>query len=390
MKKQLLSILFALPLGLMAQKTIEVTQQALAPASVLHLLEPDVNWKKDVETVESVLDLADAWTTDSVLVDKRQYLSGGWGKLGKRLNRYWEYLSPQKQKYVATCSRPYKVYDGLAKEVDMNIFLMPHLSTYIEMVRGGFNAAFQVGRSERHYRYDQPDYPCPEELRFGDLGYLTVECEGTPHVDYRDSLAAVFIPTGEGKHYLSEHGNFGVKYPSMGLYGPWVMDCNHNCRPEIHPIDWMWWLDLSEDRPGSEKAKSWMIGLVRDGSERFDTWSPSPITGAIRVPVAFPMDAPAAHIELETLVASPLDADALSEKLSGLEGEQGSANYRLKGMGNQGIDLEVRFPEPGEGLLWNLSEFQYDAQNRVVWGYLELYVSAQELYTARVTVDFEE
>lgn len=373
-----------------AQTVVKWQSVPQLPGAVQDLVGMDSSLRKDVVATEGVVDLVEAWVSDSVMDNNRQYLSGGWGKIGKRLNRYWQYMTPVKQKYVATISREYKIYDGLGEEVDMNIFVMPHLPEYISMVRKGFNRSFEQGRSEKHYRYDNPPYPCPEELRFQELGFLTVECEGTLHADYRDALSELFIPTAEGKHHLEDHGNFGVVYPTFGLYGAWVMDCNHNCRPEIHPIDWMWWLDLSEDRPGSPRAKSWIIGLVRDGSERFDTWSPAPLAGEIAIPVALPPDAQRVTITVEPLVHSPLDAAALAEKLNPSNYAENPTGFRLEGAGRDAVEIEIKrdgMPDTGWGMA--LEGFVRDESTGFLMGQLRFGVATPELFTGRVTVDFE-
>ena len=378
-----------------AQTVIQVPEGNGAPEVARFLVEPDKMMKGDVQLVEQVLDLVDAWTTDSTVVESRQHLSGIYGFVGKIFARYWEKLDDKKRKYIGTSSRYFKIYDGLAKEVDMNIFLMPHLPHYVEMVRAGFDQAFERGRSEKPYRYDNPPYPTPEALKFKGLGYLTVECEATPHADYREAMAEAFIPTAEGAYQLSEHGNFGVKYPSVGLYGPWVMDCNHNCRPEIHPMDWMWWLDFSEDRPGGPNAKSWMLGLIRDASQRFEDWSPGPISGYISFPVAIPDHSSTATILLDHLVFDKFVPEATAERFPGLSatltGADGAHVFQLQGDFPNDIALQVKLSggaDPNGLKVWT-GNWQHDAEKGLIYGSLQIVTSVEYLYTARLTVDFE-
>lgn len=392
----LLCWLLLIPASLaVGQTTILVPEGNNVPEVARFLVEPDELMKRDVQLVEEVLDLVDAWTTDSTLGVSRQHLSGIYGFVGKIFARYWEKLDSQKRKYIGTSSRDFKIYDGLAKEVDMNIFLMPHLPKYVEMVRKGFDTAFERGRSEKHYRYDDPPYPKPEALKFKEQGYLTVECEGTPSEAQRKELAAKFIPTAEGKYHLGEQGNFGVEYPSVGLYGAWVMDCNHNCRPEIHPIDWMWWMDFSEDRPGGPNAKSWMLGLVRDASNRFEEWSPGPIAGHISFPVAFPDNAETATVSLEHLVFDTFVPEAAAERFqkteNSLQGTDGIHLFQLKGEFQKDITLQIKLAggaDPNGLQVWT-DNWQHDAEKGLVYGRLQIVTAVEFLYTARLTVDFE-
>lgn len=376
------------------QQTL-IPRSGEAPDVALLLVEEDGLLKGDVRLVEEALDLVDAWTTDSILPVRRQHLTGIYGFVGRMFARYWQKMDDHKRKYVGTSSRDFKIYDGFGDEVDMNIFLMPHLPHYVAMVREGFDTAFQRGRSEKGYRYDKPDYPSPAELKFKDLGYLTVECEGTPHADYREDLALQFIPTSEGKHHLGEHGNFGVEQPSMGLYGPWVMDCNHNCRPEIHPMDWMWWLDFSEDRPGGPHAKSWMLGMVRDASRRFKDWSPGPITGSISLPVVLPDTARRASILLEQLVHDQFQPQVLADRINippnALTGQDGSHQFSLQASPGQEIPLEVRITggAGAQDLRCWWGAWVHDAEKGLLMGSFHIATSVDYLYTARLTVDFE-
>lgn len=376
---------------LRAQNPLALSGNRTAPEILRFLNSPDEVMKDDQAIVESVLDQVEAWTVDSIITVNRQHLSGIYGVIGRMMARYWQKLDSTKRKYIGSSSRSFKVYEGFAKEVDMNIFLMPHLDQYVDMALGGFETAFEKGRKETPYRYDNPSYPSPEKLKFKDLGYLTVECELTPARDYHEALAEEFIPTVKGKHDLNEQGNFGVKYPSFGLYGPWVMDCNHNCRPEIHPIEWMWWLDMSEDRPGGENAKSWMIGLLSDDSKRFKDWAPTPITGQISIPIAFPSNSRKVSVDLQHLVIDTLYADILEEQITipedALEGKQAEHLFQIPN--GPAITLRLQGDLPGDGFRCWWGELYTDREKGMTFGALKIAVSAKKLYTGRITVDFE-
>jgi hypothetical protein len=271
------------------------------------LLLPDAVLRSDIVRTERVIDLVNASVIDSVVEKNKQRLKGFGGWIAQRTwARYWVYYTSQKQKYVGSSSRPYKIFDGMADEMDINIFIMPHLPQYILMVRAGFDEARNRPRPEGPFRFDSPEgYPLPPQLKYEDRGYITVECEVTPKQEFADVLHEMFLPTHAGAYGLDTVRNFGVKHPSFGMTGVWCMDCNHNCRPEIHPIEWLWWLDLSKDRPGSEKAKSWMVSLMVDGSNRFRDWSASPISGEIAIPFAMDTQARNLTITLQHIASDP-------------------------------------------------------------------------------------
>ena len=174
----------------------------------------------------------------------------------------------------------------------------------------------------------------------------------------------------------------------MGIYGPWVMDCNHNCRPEIHPIEWMWWLDFSAERPGSPQAKSWMIGLLYDDSKRFRDWTPSPITGQISIPVAFPSGSKAVTAKIEHLVIDSLMPDTF---LKGMQvPEQAFWENRDIVLGGQTtLKVTQEGDLPGEAFRWWWGDFYSDPDKGLTFGVLNIAVSAEKIYTGRVTVDFQ-
>lgn len=375
------------------QTIIPYTENGTVPEIARFLTAPDEVMAKDQVVIESVLDLVEVWTVDSTIAKEKQHLTGIYGIVGRMLARYWQKLDSKKRKYIGSCSRPYKVYDGFAKEVDMNIFLMPHLDPYIDMVLEAYDAAFAVGRNEGGYRIDNPEYPSPERLKYKDQGYFSIECEGTPALGYREELAEVFIPTSEGSYELGEKPNFGVENPSFGLYGPWVMDCNHNCRPELHPMEWMWWLDLSQDHPGGENAKSWMVGLMVDDSHRFDDWTLSPITGEITLPVVFPSNAERVTVSIEHLVVDTLFEAGLLEKIvvpaASLKGQEMETQFRLGGTDGTLCSLSFSGELPGGGFRCWWGDLMTDQEKGLTFGELKIAVSAAKLYTGRITVDFE-
>ncbi|MFN8393866.1 MAG: hypothetical protein U0176_04260 [Bacteroidia bacterium] len=283
------------------------------------LAKPDQALRGNVVACEEAIDLVRAWVADSVLDRRKQRHKGFGGWMGQRvIGLYWEYFDAHKRTYIGTSSRPFHIFDGVADEVDINIFIMPHLAPYMEMARKGFEEADARPRSEKGFRVQTPDqykspeeFPLPEEIKV-EQGYITIECEVTPQQEFAEELAKKMMPSEDGDYSLDTVPNFGTKYPSFGMTGVWCMDCNHNCRPEIHPIEWLWWLDLSAERPGSPNAKSWMVSLLCDGSNRFHKWSPSPLGGEIALPFILPKGESTLKVNIDWLVGDPVPvADSL-------------------------------------------------------------------------------
>ena len=389
-----ISLCFIFSLKGFSQAPISVRTCEKLPFASPYLLLPDSQLKAEVARTEAVLDMVQAWMSDSLVEAKRQRHLGFGGWLAQRLgSRYWEVLDRKKHKYIGTCSRPFKVYKGFADEYDMNIFLLPHLPEYISTAKSAFEAGRKRPRGDNAFRFDKPDYACPKDLEFEDRGYITIECEGTPAEAYRAELAEVFLPMAVGPHSLGKHPNFGTKYPSFGMYGTWCLDCNHNCRPEVHPIEWLWWLDMSADRPGSVNAKSWMIGAFRDGSGRMEDWSPGPLAGVISIPIALPAQAKTCEVILEHLIFDHFQPEkmlALGLPESALPAETGVQKYSL--IRPQGKPVAVRVnitgKNPGDGMRIWWSDFRQEKSSGTLIGQLNIATAVENIYAGRLTVDY--
>jgi hypothetical protein len=355
------------------------------------LQKPDAQLRSEVIATEQILDLVNASVLDSLIGTDKQRLKGlgGW-IIQHAAARYWTHYTDAKQKYIGTNSRPYHIYNGVGDEVDVNVFIMPHLPRYVNMVAEGFKVALSRNRSENGFRFDQPDnFPLPTELKYQDRGYLTVECEVTPPQQYAELLEQQFFPTREGSYHLDSLPHFGTKHPSMGMTGVWCMDCNHNCRPEIHPIEWIWWLDLSPERAGSAHSKSWMVALMVDGSNRFNDWRPSPAAGAIDLPFFLPTGAQQLNIRLAKIAADPVLADSADYFVgTGITGDT-TMVFQLSENGLPGypdiqIQLEGNWPAAGLGFYF----LDLQAAEGGTRGYLRIAGQVESLLAFRATFDY--
>lgn len=78
------------------------------------------------------------------------------------------------------------------------------------------------------------------------------------------------------------------------VFGPWIKDCGHDCKPEIHPSQVIWW----KDRWGASDL-FWLL-VLQDNTGRFDDrdnfdcngnepvgfrgWSDSPVGALFKIP----------------------------------------------------------------------------------------------------------
>jgi hypothetical protein len=359
------------------------------------LMKPDAELRGDVLQTEATIDLVDAWVVDSIIDKRKQRLKGFGGWIAQRTwARYWLYFTDRKQKYVGSSSRPYHIYDGMADEMDINIFIMPHLTPYILMVRAGFDRARERPRPDKGFRFDAPEgFPLPPELKVDDLGYLTVECEVTPPQAFADTLEKMFAPMRKGNYRLDTISNFGTQHASFGMTGPWCMDCNHNCRPEIHPMEWIWWRDMSKDRPGSPNAKSWMASLMVDGSNRFKDWTPSPITGEIAIPFALPPTAKGMRVNLLHIASDPTENDSLFVPENAIQSGDTTFSFRLDYQPTDGhpaptCKVQISRGWPSQGTRYWIDTVS-EVEGGGLIGYFHVATSVTSLMAFRLTFDNE-
>ncbi len=277
MKKIVVFILLSNLISIYSQRTWEQ-----------YMLMPNDSLKKNPIYTETILDGVVPLMKDTTFWPETQRLRIVFGDvLEGLLGLRWEAIHLKRTKLVGQSAKEISPYDGpFTREYDINFFIVPHLPHYVDTVANWWDRAGSEGRNLFHSIIDDPNIEIPDKLRMGNW-YLYVECENTPIKSKRPIMDSLFFPTRLNTDGLANHQNFGHTYTCLGLYGPAVMDCNHSCKPEVHPYEWIWWL-----KPDSSHTtkKEWYIGLHRDWSGRFRDWSTRPRIGTIKIPFLLKAD----------------------------------------------------------------------------------------------------
>jgi len=342
---------------------------------------------------EEILDLAKPLVLDSVLGRKKEHhqlFLVGW--LIHAFGDYnWRAVSMIKDKFVGTVKSNSRSGEEEYTEYDINYDLNFHLNKYL-------NKVFQSYDTQKNYhRQDfrpthKTNYNAPPFVRDTndiDIQRYRIHCEMTPPAPFRVQLHYLFFPTQPGLE-LKDHPNFGTDHPSMGFYGASCLDCNHNCHPEVHPYEWTWWLNLHGSDPS---AKTWLIGLFYEGSNRFKHWSRAPKVGKISIPFAFVMKddkSIAPSVTIEHLVFNKfLDKDiskiGITENTFGPKLEQNTISISDDNSVKYNIHVDFKGVLLTDGLKYWLSDINWDDKNHVLSGYFNLATAVKELYTTRIT-----
>src|ERR1019366_1701492 len=189
-------------------------------------------------------------------------------------------------KFVGTVHSDGRSGEEQFTEYDIKYHLKFHLKKYLSRIFDSYDEAKRVHHQDvrggkHHTNFNAAPYV--HDTNNINIDNYGIGAELTPVREYRSELHYLFFPTLPGLSQ-AEHPNFGTDHPSMGVYGANCLDCNHNCHPEVHPYEWIWWLNLHN---GTETEKTWLIGLFHEGSNRFRHWSKSPKTGSISIPFSY-------------------------------------------------------------------------------------------------------
>jgi len=205
-------------------------------------------------------------------------------------------------------------------------------------------------------------------------------------------LNALVFPIIAGNS-AAQHHHFGDDNFSVGVYGPFITDCNHDCHPEIHPYEWLWWLNVHPDQDHEPHSKTWVFGLFREGSNRMPHWSPKPRTGGIAIPFVFPVKQKRLVIELEHLVFSRFSKDGF-KRLNVPAGAMRLDNTEWKfsvndpELQNISIILKTNAPVIQNELRFWFSSLNYDREKGLLSGKFHLVTSVDDVYAAKVRFSY--
>ena len=336
---------------------------------------------------EQILDLAEPAVADSILKGRRQYHRVpivGWFIRFAGYN--WRRVLPVKQKFVGTAIREFSKADKEEyTEADVNTNLVPHLQRYQEFSYQAYLKQLTHPKGRRKRNTSVAPYLPPAGQ---DPVKYDIHCELTPPRAFRESMGQMVYPCMNGSNYAN-HPHFGYRWPALGVYGAVVSDCNHGCDPEIHPYEWLYWLNLNPAKDG-RKGLEWVVSLSLEGSARFKRWSRSPKTGSIAIPFVFEDGKSDRIIEITHLHCSRFHPEVLEKsgpEMSSRSGFQFEGN--LTGLLKDGerkaeFKISQNTSIRNLGLRWWLSEVKYDESGKRWSGYFHLATSVSEVYAARL------
>lgn len=362
-----------------AYVTIDVKQVEEVSAEWLELFTPNPTIREDMVLNERLMDLVDAYEVDSIVPKKwaRHKVVGG--GLIALFGRRWIPIKPVRAKFVGTSVRSYQAPDKPQfTEYDLKYNLAPHLDKYI---KESYEARqLQLKRNARmgDVNKDAAPFidPTPETL-----DKYTFHNELTPPKEYHWQLDSLFFPSVRGTKH-EEHVNFGEEKISMGMYGVHVLDCNHQCWPEIHPYEWVWWLELNPAKDDRPHEKRWLVGLTEEASSRFKAWSKGPRRGVVSIPFAFKNE-DTQQIHIDHLVTEGMNAEGIKDITeTPANALSFTENGTIVDLGDSKISVTSNRPML-VGLKWWLADAQTDGD--VTRGYLKVAVSTDILWTSRIT-----
>ncbi len=316
-------------------------------------------------------------------------------------NYYW---IPVNGKKMSVCGRYYRfsIYDGESgvltggndshdDEYDWNITLVPHapFNYIIENV-------YAISKTTNDWQTGT----------FDGKTYTAIQAEITPDESLYNN--PWFPNIGH------EQSTTNVVSPTIGVYGPWVMDNNHNKRPEIHPCEIIWW------RKKLGQQEEYYIFGIQDDSNRFDEpgdfvfdhnfglqwkpWAKPPMTAQFKIPFEYNgqfSDHLVVNIEelrsrhvVTANFSEGADSDdgnshQLSLKQFGIKGEAVAANKPSGIM----VQVNENIPNPAD-LGIKFVDLHKKADGTII-GYIQIFtaygknVSGQEGYHAiKVTMNY--
>lgn len=355
---------------------------------------------------ERVLDMVRVFSIDSLLGNQSLFEKNlpfnivRWATLGKR-NKYYQPLGEaKKEKMVGQmCNDWYKYNMKITKEDDLNLDLQPHLPKYVQMTVDAVNNTKLKGKFVNELHTNAISM-CPEALICAEKNECYhMEGELTISKKYYTDLEKYFFPINKSSVYDLLR-NFGTQTPVLGFYGAWVGDGIHGERPEIHPIEWIWWRSLVPDFFEKQAEQAWRIGFFSDRSKRFKKWSSSPRVGQIAIPFYVLLDdwknKPFnLEFDINHLVSDSFYPNML-QKINGLPSNTFNPNFNSykatvmseaqKMLGT--ISITDNNMLKTMGLAAWVDKLNYTPNYKYLCGYFNIALAVKSIYAARVSYTF--
>ncbi len=394
MKRPILTLLLlTFSFSLFAQQKLKVS--SFGPLSEKWLLlTKDRQYISNNDSLnEELVDLVKVLSADSVLPSKSQrhrVAAAGW--VISILGYKWKALSMTKKKFVGT------ERDGIRvpgppyyTEYDVNFNLIPRIRKYIDLVWIGFEQQRDKNRFKKIKNFDVAPWIYPETLK--NIKRYRMHCEITPPVAFRAMLNEKFYPCIR-PNSAGEHHNIGSEHVTYGMYGPFVADYNHAGHPEIHPYDWIWWYDTHPARL-NESSQTWFLGFMKEASNRFRGWyrKKEPRVGQVSIPFVFNLRNDTLKITLEHLVHDSFNAETftrlenLPETAQGLYFSDKQISFENDQLKDKVVQFHTSDPIKQEGIKYWFSNLNFDSDRNLLSGYLNLGISVDQLYNAKVSFE---
>ncbi len=361
----------------------QIVEQSLQEPFI-SLAKPNATIDQNDTINESMVDLLECHVVDSIVHMRKQRhrFLGFATELLKWSGYYWYSINFRKEKFVGTVMRT-SVYSKKAfKEHDVNFDVVPHLPQYLELAYNARMKQTVTGRGKKITRGKTGVAPYIHPSLAKHAEAYRIHCECTPPDKvHRKLLDSLFYPTSELTEH-QDHPNMNNHKPSIGVYGTYILDCNHTCHPEIHPYEWIWWLDTKHQ---SEYQKRWFVGLMRDHSERLRGWQKGPRVGTVKIPFVVNVNQDTASIVLTNLVSNGFKDkyQALLEPSMTIL-DQNDLHLQTFSTSSKSITVRLQV-ENAESQKQNVGfayeDLSYDPELNLLSGYLKVQAAVYNVYT---------
>lgn len=177
---------------------------------------------------------------------------------------------------------------NLGSEHDWNIYMTPSSDSIgtTGMDSCTANSASFCGTFEDAKKYGNPESP----WSCGNGSHNCFEAEATPPESFY-----------ENPWFSKQKQTSSLVGRNVCAYGPLVLESVHGLRPEVHPLEMLWWKE-------SDSSNHWIMIQIQDRSDRFSRkdnfwrvgsveppdwvpWSRLPKTSEFRIPIEIPLSA---------------------------------------------------------------------------------------------------